>query len=446
MGGTIITSVVDPRAFLEMPAVIRRLWGERQNLPAASERLMREGAPPAGLGSMDPEMRRWEAEIKPTSALKDRVAASAQFASGKTLRTLYDTARNDRISKIRNTFKRGVEMSYNANQFVDDVVRASLGESARKRALGKGYSKAASEAITAQTIRRSFQAWDEMTPMERSVMRSVIPFYGWAAYATRFVLRYPFDHPFRVSVLNSIAQAELTDAMTGLPEHIREMILLGDPRANGTVKALNISPWNPFGGVPSMFTVAGFTGQLNPVIGGVLESIGVDVQQGGPTLYPELRYDPESGRLIADPKGNVASNIFGNVTPQLQGLGSLLGWNDEFNATLQRDPSAAGRMLMGNFGVPVLFREVDIGQQLIRSELARFEDQETARKDALRTGNLGKLDAFPGLAAYGEQVRQLEAAGALDQLRPTPGTTGVPSRADLAYAAQMAALGRSSTR
>ena len=46
----------------------------------------------------------------------------------------------------------------------------------------------------------------------------------------------------------------------------------------------------------------------------------------------------------------------------------------------------AGRMLMGNFGLPVLFKDVNIGDQLIKSEMARFEDQELARKKALEIG------------------------------------------------------------
>lgn len=440
VGGAIVAAVNDPRAFLEMPEVIRQLWGERRTHPAAVERLMHEGAPPAGLGmGMSPEMGRWDVDA--ASPLRDRISASAQFASGTTARKLYDQARESRIAAIPSAFKRNVERMYGYNQFVDDVVRASIGASQKKRFLAKGFSTGAAEALTSQAIRRAFQAWDDMTPMERSVMRSVVPFYGFAAYATKFALRYPFDHPFRASVLNSITRAELTDAQTGLPEYIRDMILLGDPRANGVVKALNVSPFNPFGGVPSMFTVAGFTGQLNPVITGVLESIGVDVQQGGPQLYPELRYDPETGRLVADPSGNVLSNIIGNTIPQLSGVTSLLGWNDQFNATLRRDPGAAGRMLLSNFGIPILTKNVNIGDQLIKSEMARLQDQETARKEALSTGNLSILNAFPGLAAYGEQVRALNASGQLDVLRPQPGVPGGPSDAGLAYATQAGLTG-----
>ncbi len=442
VSGVIVSAVEDPRAFLEMPNVIRDMWGERKALPEAADRMRATGMPPAGIGSMTPEMLRWADEVHASSPLKDRVAASAQFTSGTTLRNLYDAARDSRLSKITDTIKHGIEKSYDANQFVDDVFRSSMGRAKMKKYLGKGYSEDAASALTASSIRRVFQAWDEMTPMERSVMRSIVPFYGFAAYATRFVLHYPFDHPLRVSVLTSLADAELHDSLTGLPEHIRDMILLGDPRANSMVRALNVSPFNPFGGVPSMFTVAGFTGQLNPIITGVLESIGVDVQQGGPQLYPELRYDPETGRLIADPSGNVFSNIIGNTIPQVSGVTALLGWNDAFNDTLRRDPAAAGRMLLSNFGVPILYKDVNIGDQLIKAEMARLQDEDTARRNALTSGDLSVLNDFPGLRAYGEQIRALDAAGKLDQLRPTAGQPGAaPSDTGNAYALQAALTG-----
>ncbi len=440
IGGAIVTAINDPRAFLELPSVVRQLWGERKLVPDAADRLMPEGAPPAGFGtSMSPERGRWDVDAG--SPIRDRLSAASQYGVGAKLKEFFDTARSDRISKIPDAFHRRIEQLYGANQFVDDVYRASIGQSQYKRFLGKGYSEEAARALQAQSIRRAFQAWDDMTPMERSVMRSVVPFYGFAAYSTKFALRYPFDHPFRASVLGSIARAELTDAMTGLPDYIREMIFLGDPRANKVTRALNVGPFNPFGGVPSMFTVAGFTGQLNPAISGVLESIGVDTRAGGPQLYPELRYDPETGRLVADPSGNLFSNILGNTIPQLSGVTALLGFNDQFNESLQRDPGAAGRMLLSAFGVPVLFRDVKVGEQLIRSEMARFEDQETARKDALRTGDLGILDDFPGLKAYAAQVQALSDSGALDTLHPTEGQPGTPSGAGRAYAAQVALLG-----
>lgn len=443
VSGIIVSAVEDPRAFLEMPDVIRDMYRESKNMPAAADRMRPLGMPSPGIGSESPDLLRWRDEINAKSAMKDRVAASAQFASGTTGRKLLDMARDDRISKIRDFTKRKIEGSYGINQFVDDMFRGSMGRAKMKKYLGKGFSEDAAAAMAASSIRRVFQAWDEMTPMERSVMRSMVPFYGFAAYSTRFVLNYPMDHPLRVSVLDSLTRAELTDAQTGLPQYIREMILLGDPRANGVVRALNISPFNPFGGVPSMFTVAGFLGQLNPIITGVLKSVGVDVQRGGPSLYPELRYDPESGRLIADPSGNLVSNVAGNLIPQVSGITSLLGWNDKFNETLARDPAAAGRMLLSNFGMPILTREVNIGDQLIKSELARFEDQETARKKALSTGNLDMLADFPGLAAYGEQIRALEAAGKLDTIRK-PAGKGVPggdSDAGIAYGVQAALTG-----
>lgn len=440
IGGAVMTAIEDPMAFRYLPGVIKEMWGNR-GAPGSHSPLHIEGAPPAGFGTMPAEVRAWDAEVRATSPLKDRLAASHNYAAGRKMAEWFDTAREGRISKLRTKGARALEKSYTANQMVDDMYRSAIGISAKNRVLRRGASAELADAAAVSAIRRVFQSWDEMTPMERSIMRSVVPFYGWSSHILKYAMKYPFDHPLRVSILGSFARAELTDAMTGLPDYIRDMVLIGDTRANGVVRALNVGPFNPFRDLPSNFTVAGFLGNLNPVLTGVLESVGVNVQQGGPTLYPELRYDPETGRLVADPSGNLASNILGNVLPQTNLFTALIGQNEAFNQTLARDPAAAGRQLMSNLGIPVLFRDINVGEQLIRAEMARFEDQDLARREALRTGNLEMLGDFPGLAAYGEQIRALNAAGQLDQLRPQTGAPGAASGAGLAYAAQAGLTG-----
>lgn len=451
-GGAVIAGVEDASAFRYLPDIMRDMYrGARESVEqggtrmegarAAIRKYEPEGAPPSGFGTLPQEARAWDRTINANSPLRDRLAAAHNTALGGTFRKLYDDARADRLSKITDKASRFIEGSYGANQLIDDMYRAMIGTSAERRSLARGASREVAEAESVAAIRRAFQSWDRMTPIERSVMRSVVPFYGWAAHILRYAFKYPMDHPLRVAVVGSLARAELTDAATGLPDYLRDMVLMGDPRANGTVRALDVGPFNPFRDLPSYFTVSGFLGQLNPILTGVLESVGVNVQQGGPNLYPELQYDPETGRLAANPSGNLASNILGNILPQTELLTALAGRNESFNATLQRDPEAAGRMLMSNLGIPVLFRNVNVGEQLIRSELARAEDQDTAKKKALATGNLAILKDFPGLAAYGEQIRALQESGQLDQYRPQQGQPGAPSGAGLAYAAQMAALG-----
>lgn len=448
IGGAVVTAVHDPMAFRYLPEVIRDLWnarGTEEGAVGAAAHI--PGAPPSGFGTMPAEARSWDHRTNVNSPYRDRLAATHNYAAGRTLSRWFEQAREGRIGKIKDGASRAIERSYGANQMVDDMYRSAVGISERNRQLRKGATPEMAEAAAVASIRRVFQSWDAMTPMERSVMRTVVPFYGWTAHILKYAMRYPFDHPFRVSVLGSLARAELTDAASGLPDYIRDMVLMGDVRANGVVKALNVGPFNPFRDLPSMFTVAGFLGNLNPILTGVLESVGVNTQQGGPSLYPETQYDPETGRLVVNPSGNLVSNIIGNVLPQAELLTALTGHNEAFNATLKRDPQAAGRLLMSNLGIPVLFKDINVGDALIKAELARYEDEQNARKEALRTGDLSILKDFPGLAAYSKQLQALgqSAAGqqALAQLRPTPGSPGAPTDANLAYAFQAGLLSRS---
>lgn len=453
VSGALVLGVNDPAAFLQLPRAIRQVRGDRKLLRgeieaaegaaegAARTRSNLAGAPPSTIGSQPSEIRAWDVRVTKDSPFTDRLHAARNYALGRTFARWADQARQHRLLSSETSpsyFRSTVEKSYDLNQFVDEVVRMSIGESQLKR-LGRqgGKSRELMEAETATRIRKTFQAWDEMTPIERSVIRAVIPFYGFASYATRFALRYPFDHPFRASILNSIARAELEDSMTGLPEYLRDMIFLGDKDAKGHQRALNINPFNPYSGVPSMFTLSGLLGQLAPQYTAALESIGIDVQQGGPQLYPEMRYDPESGRLVADPSGNYLSNLFGNVSPQLQGVMAILGRNEDFNSLLARDPQAAGRQLLSDFGIPVLFRDVAVDDALVKAEMARLEDMETAKREALKSGDIGGLlNAYPHLGAYGQQITQLHQSGMLDAYKPDE-EQGVGRM----YAAQMALTG-----
>lgn len=410
-GGLIMTMAEDPRAILRIPEVL----GAWRANGRGSVLGQIEGAPPVGYGSMPKEIDAWN-KLKPSSPLGDRLAATSQWAAGRAMGRWFEQARNSRLARAGSRF---VEASYGANQLVDDLYRSAIYLSANKRALKRlGMTADQAEAAGVAAVRKAFMAWDEMTPMERSIMRTVIPFYGFASHILRYTMRYPWDHPVRAEILAALSRTEMEDAATGLPERMKELMWLGDPRdVSKPQRAINTA-FNPFADVPSMFTRAGFLGQLNPVITSTLESLGIDVMRGGPMLYPDVRFDPESGRLVAEGKSSPVQNFIGSVVPQTQLLANLAGLNDEWSDLVRRDPEAAGRQLRSLMGLPTVFRDIDTGEELIKAEMARFEDQENARREALRTGNLDAARKYPALGAYLDQIATLQSSGRLAQFSP----------------------------
>jgi len=196
---------------------------------------------------------------------------------------------------------------------------------------------------------------------------------------------------------------------------------------DGNAKFLRLSGMNPFRDVSDWMTLNGFLGQVNPVIGATLTAIGVDPGRGGPMLYPDLKYDPETGGLVADTPGFWPSLIT-NTLPQARLIDSLVLGNSKFAELLQRDPEAARQQLIGQLGLPVMFQTENIPQEQFRAELNRYEAFQTARKEGTAAGDLSGVEHQSGrlpvmangmtLQMYLDQLGALESAGRLEQARP----------------------------
>lgn len=227
-------------------------------------------------------------------------------------------------------------------------------------------------------------------------MKSLVPFYGFMSYAMRFVMSYPMDHPLRAEMISKLAQAEMED-MNALPTRFMSNWFIGGMDAEGGQNALNLAPINPYGEVANMLTLEGFLGATNPAINTMFQMVGLD--QGQAELYPSLRYDPETGRLGAK-RGNPILALLENTIPQSSLVTSVLGVNDQFNETLQRDPAAANRLLLSSLTVPILWRKYNVPQEQFKAEVARMETEQVVLNQALKTGDWSEALRYPSLAAY----------------------------------------------
>lgn len=332
-----------------------------------------------------------------------------RFLQGRTLRRLWDESQKARASAAPFTEKVGwaANKSMEINAFVDNWYRAMtyLYGEGKARKLGVTDPEVARRAGL-ELARKTLADWSSMTPFERGVMRSIVPFYGFQQHAIRYVMSYPLDHPLRAEIMGKIGQAELDDLNDTLPTKFLGMFFPGGTNTNGKALGFNLAAVNPFGDVANMMTLAGFLGSTNPVIQTVLESVGVDF--GTAELYPTLRFDPATGRL-AGSRGNPLALLAENTIPQTQLLTSLAGANADFNERMRLDPAGAWRQLASAGGIPVVWRTYDLGAERIKSEVARQKSEREVLSDALRTGNWSEAERYPSLRAALEGVRQLPA-------------------------------------
>lgn len=310
----------------------------------------------------------------------------------------------------------------------------------REQGLAGGYKEFAKNEAERE-MRKWAYNWDQMTPWERSVARGIFPFYGFFSHMIRYAYQYAVDHPFRMAVMASFARSELQDWGDALPARLHNLLLLGGQDDEGNTTALNFGGWNPFADIANLGTLPGLMSQVNPVISTFAEQFGIDPRTGEAALYPSAQYNEQTGRLELT-KRNPLMSLVENTIPQVQLATNMAGLNPDFTELATTNPSAAGRLLASSAGVPVLVRDLNVPQEIAKTELTRRNAARTAMSEALRQGSTRPVSRYPALSA---QVAQLQA-----QMRENPGVfqqyqpvAPVPGVADLSLYGAQAALGRS---
>lgn len=341
----------------------------------------------------------------------------AQLLAGKTLGRMWQQTQESRaLGKVKDAFGKTVEKSLSVNGFMDDVYRVMGYLYAKDKALTRGLAPEIAERAGMELTRKVMMDWTSLTPFERSTLKAIFPFYGFMNHAMRYVLRYPVDHPLRAEIVGAFGRTEAQDSKI-LPSSFLAALFFGGTSNTGQRNALNTAPVNPFGDVANMFTFAGFLSATNPVIGTILESVGL--VRGEAELYPTLRYDPETGRLSAT-HGNPILKLLENTIPQTAVISSMLGLNSEFRDRMRRDPAAASRFLWSSAGMPLIWRSWSIPGEVAKAEIARGKAERSMRSEALQSGDWTQALRYPGLrddyakllAATPQELAQYQPQGA----------------------------------
>jgi hypothetical protein len=343
-----------------------------------------------------------------------RAESSNRFMLGRTMARLLDESQAGRaVGTAGEAGGKLVNASLKFNAMFDDQYRVMAYLYGYDKAAAKGMAPDVAQRAGEELMRKTMMDWTGMTPIERTVFKSIFPFYGFMSHALRYVAKYPVDHPVRASVVAALGRAE-EDDLGALPGSFLGSIALGNVDGSGRQNWLNTAAVNPFADVANMMTFAGFLSATNPALTTVFEQVGLI--RGEAELYPTLRYDPQSGRLAAQ-HGNPLMRFVENTVPQSSLVTSLLGVNGEFNQRMRRDPAGAQRSLMSAAGLPVLWRNYSVPAEVAKAEVARQRSEDTAKTAALESGNWTEALRYPGLRSYFEQIGDLPPE-VLDAYRP----------------------------
>ena len=254
-----------------------------------------------------------------------------------------------------------------------------------------------------------------MSPVERTLARKVMPFYGWTKHILRYVLMFPVDHPWRAQILSQIAFNASADVSPALYTRMQFLFFLGSPSKTGAVSAITDRFMDPLRDVASYGTLSGWLGALNPAIMlPIVQVFGPQAVYGSSALYPSLTYNSMYGIETAGSQGNLVSGLE-QFIPQTGALATAIDAASATRSLAKSNPNEFAKQLFESLNIPFAqVQNVNVKQIAAQDETRRYEVAKQAATTAWQSGNFGKIAAYknvpdPRNPDYEITPEQLEA-------------------------------------
>jgi hypothetical protein len=235
-----------------------------------------------------------------------------------------------------------------------------------------------------------------MTPLERSVARKIMPFYGWTKHILKYVLTYPIDHPWRAMFLSVLATQNSDTFSSGLDQRMQLLFFLGAPDKNGNVGAVDVRALDPFRDVANYATLGGWISSLNPVISAPFAAIDPSIVFGGNVLHPNVTYDAVYGTNTAGATGGWLSAAEQEI-PELTVLDNALGLSAKARAIRAQGGNAYAKSLFQSLNIPFAqVQNINLQQIAAKHEIDRYNQAKADALSAWQTGDFSTLAAYPG--------------------------------------------------
>lgn len=321
----------------------------------------------------------------------------------------------------------GSEYIAKFEQQVTNMQRAVSLLSEESRALRKGYSAEVAHEMGLEHAYKTLVDMNGMSPMERAISREIMPFYAYSRHILRYALTYPIDYPLRAAIITNLAEMEMKDRNSSLPQSFESLFFLGTPDAKGNITSVDVRPANPFRDMGTLFTMAGFLRSLNPAIGATAQAFGINVLSGTPDLYPELTVDPNTGSLVAKRPPNAWYTYASAFVPELQTIDDLFGISQRTRQQMQNNPQALKNNLLSHLFLPFGVKTQNIYQAEVTSQINREKVITAAVSQAMKgAGDVSRFPIVPAPADSpwaGQLVPGTILQQWIDSLQVPPGMT-----------------------
>lgn len=336
-------------------------------------------------------------------------------AQGKMLGRLYHDA--VKVPNAYRHFEEFINNMFRAMNFLDGAAKGiSKQDLARLNADYRkwGITLSPEHLAGLEAVRKTTISLDTMSPMERTILRNVIPFYSYQRFLINFLTRFPSDHPFRAAMLATIGRHESNDWATGLPTKFLDLLPLGGMDANGDMLTIDTKNANPFRSLNGYnpFTVAGFLSSLNPAMQFPLTMAGVNVITATPELYPELKVDPRTGDLVAT-HPHVLGQLITTFLPSTSALDVLTDFSGQYKNLTGR---AKLKAFLNAAGAPFVPQTINVFQERLRFAHQQFNVGQQEATRFLNSGDVSEND-FSRLPIRGKYLSPEQLQNLLDQLK-----------------------------
>jgi hypothetical protein len=232
-----------------------------------------------------------------------------------------------------------------------------------------------------------------MTPLERSVARKIMPFYGWTKHILKYILTYPVDHPWRAMYLSTLATQNSDGFASGLDERMQLLFFLGSPDAQGNVSAVDVRALDPFRDVANYATLGGWISSLNPIISAPFAAVDPEIIYGSNVLHPNVTYDSVYGTSTAQATGSPLSAAEQEI-PELTVLDQALGLSANARAVAKSGGEA--KALFQALNIPFAqVQHLNLQQISAKHEIDRYQQAAQDAANAWDTGDFSTVMAYP---------------------------------------------------
>jgi hypothetical protein len=237
-----------------------------------------------------------------------------------------------------------------------------------------------------------------MSPVERTLIKRFIPFWAFESHIMRYIMRYPIDHPTRMTFLANYAHQHIQDSNSNLPQTLNYLFPVITTK--GGTWMIDYRQWDPFRTAFNYFTMTGLIQGLNPIVQALMTSAGIDTTTGSasafmPTTFNALYASQSTSR------SNTWLNLLETVIPQSQILDHFAHWSYNNKQLSRYDPKYNSAQSIGNLiNFPWIPQQINMMQYMAKGAVAKYRQAVTDVNNALATGNFSILDTYNSNVPY----------------------------------------------